>query len=325
MNFLVTIAKQVQKHFAIFTIIVAIIAFYFPQVFLWASSYLNLGMIIVMFGMSLTMEFDDFKELVKRPKTILVGVVSVFVVSSIVVYGIVNVISLPVGLAIGLLLCGATPGGVITNVLTFISDGDVSLSVGLTSLGTLLAPIFMPLLSLLLVGQMTEVDGGEMIASVLLNVVLPLVVGLTIKALFRETAVKISEFSPLFSLLALALMVGIIVGLNKQKLIESLDIKLFIAVVLFILIPTIISFGISKIFHFGIAQARATAIEVGFKNTILASIIASNVFKDFPEAALPGIIIAVISAVLGPVIGNYWANLGGGIRAEAEKQQEAMK
>lgn len=317
MKTLVKIAKTVQKQFALFTIAVAALAFFVPQSFLWAAKGINIGMIVVMFGMSLTMEFSDFKELLLRPKAVLVGLACVFLISSGVTFVIVNVLGLPAGLAIGLLLCGATPGGVITNVLTYIADGDVPLSVGLTSVGTLIAPLVTPAMAYLLVGRMTAVDGPGMIKSMLINVVLPLVVGLTIKALFKKTADKISEFSPLFSLIALAFVVGIIVSTNKTKLLDVLSIKLFIAVLLFILVPTFISYLIAKLLKIGIPQSRAIGIEVGFKNSILASIIASNVFTEHPEAALPGIVIAVIAAVVGPIIGNLWAKTGGGIRALA--------
>ncbi len=318
MKVLVKIAKVVQGHFALFTIAIAALAFLVPESFLWASKGMNLGMIVVMFGMSLTMEFSDFKELVLRPKAVLLGLVCVFCISSAVTFVTVNVLGLPMGLAIGLLLCGATPGGVITNVLTYVADGDVPLSVGLTSVGTLIAPIVTPAMVYLLVGRMTTVDGPGMIKSMLINVVLPLVVGLTIKALMRQTAEKIAEFSPLFSLIALGFVVGIIVSMNKTKLIDALSIKLLIAVLIFILVPAFLCLFLAKLLKIGIPQARAIGIEVGFKNSILASIIAGNVFSEFPEAALPGVVIAVVAAVVGPIVGSYWAKSGGGIRAEAE-------
>lgn len=321
MKTLVKIAKTVQGHFALFTVAVAVLAFFVPQTFLWAAKGMNIGMIVVMFGMSLTMEFNDFKQLVMRPKAVLIGLASVFLISSGVTFVVVKMLGLPAGLAIGLLLCGATPGGVITNVLTYIADGDVPLSVGLTSLGTLIAPIVTPAMAFLLVGRMTQVDGLGMIKSMLINVVLPLVVGLTIKALFKKAATKISEVSPLFSLIALAFVVGIIVSTNKDKLLQVLSVKLLVAVLLFILLPTAIGFLLARLFKIGTPQGRAIGIEVGFKNSILASIIAADVFSEFPEAALPGIVIAMVAAVVGPILGNFWAKSGGGIRAQAAKQE----
>lgn len=317
MKMLVKIAKTVQGHFALFTIAVAALAFFVPQTFLWAAKGMNIGMIVVMFGMSLTMEFSDFKQLVVRPKAMLMGLACVFLISSGVTFLVANILGLPAGLVIGLLLCGATPGGVITNVLTYIADGDVPLSVGLTSVGTLIAPIVTPAMAYLLVGRMTQVDGLGMIKSMLINVVLPLVVGLTIKALFKKAATKISEFSPLFSLIALAFVVGIIVSTNKDKLLAALSVKLLIAVLLFIIVPTAISFLLARLLKISVPQCRAIGIEVGFKNSILASIIAADVFREFPEAALPGIVIAVMAAVIGPIIGNIWAKTGGGLRAQA--------
>lgn len=309
MKLLNKLAKTLQGNFAIFTIVIALLGYFVPQLFNWAGSFTSFFMAIVMFGMSLTMEIDDFKTLLKRPKPMIIGILLIYLVSSSVMFVTVKLLSLPVGLSIGLLLAACTPGGVITNVMTFIADGDVPLSVGLTSVGTILAPILTPGMAFLMVGQWTEVDAKGMIISMLLTVVLPLALGLAIKFLFHETASKVQEFSPLLSLVSLAIIIGAIVAKNGSNLLKA-DIKLFIACLIFVVVPTFIALWITKLFGIPEQQGRAIGIETGLKNSILASILATQNFTDEPTAALPGIVIALMASVLGPILANYWAKTG---------------
>lgn len=309
MKILNKIAKTVQSNFAIFTIVIALLGYFVPQLFSWVGNLTSFFMAVVMFGMSLTMEVEDFRTLFKKPKAMIIGIILVYFVSSGVTFITVKLLALPVGLSIGLLLAACTPGGVITNVMTFIADGDVPLSVGLTSVGTILAPILTPAMAFVMVGQWTEVDAKGMIISMLLTVVLPLVLGLGIKFIFHSAATKVQEISPLLSLLSLAIIIGAIVSKNGSNLLK-MDIKLFLACLIFIVVPTFLSLWISKICGISEQQGRAIGIETGLKNSILASILATQNFQDQPTAALPGIVIALMASIIGPILANYWAKTG---------------
>lgn len=243
MKILNKIAKTVQSNFAIFTIVIALLGYFVPQLFSWVGNLTSFFMAVVMFGMSLTMEVEDFRTLFKKPKAMIIGIILVYFVSSGVTFITVKLLALPVGLSIGLLLAACTPGGVITNVMTFIADGDVPLSVGLTSVGTILAPILTPAMAFVMVGQWAEVDAKGMIISMLLTVVLPLVLGLGIKFIFHSAATKVQEISPLLSLLSLAIIIGAIVSKNGSNLLK-MDIKLFLACLIFIVVPTFLSLWI---------------------------------------------------------------------------------
>lgn len=308
MEFLNKIAKVLQQNFAIFTIIIALSAYFFPDLFLWSGPYMNFLMGIVIFGMSLTIEMKDFKTLFTAPKATIVGLLCVYAVSTIGTLAIVYLLQLPTALKIGLLLCAASPGGNITNVLTFIAKGDVALSIGLTSLGTFLAPIVTPSLCLLLLGEVTEMDGPGMIKTMIVSVIIPLIIGLVLKALAKDAVSKVSQFSPMISLVAISIMTGALVAGRREALLE-MNWKTFVGSLLFLAVSASASLFIAKIFGINQFQRRAVSIEAGFKNTVLSAMLAGVSFSQYPEAALVCIIVALMAAVLGPIYANAIAKM----------------
>ncbi|MDR0879942.1 MAG: bile acid:sodium symporter family protein [Clostridioides sp.] len=308
MKTLNNISKLLQKNFAVFTIVIALVAYFFPNVFLWSNPHMSLLMGLVMFGMSLTMEIQDFKQLVMKPKAMIVGLSCVFIASSIVTIILVNALHLPVALKIGILMCAAVPGGNITNVLTFIGKGDTPLSVGLTSVGTLIAPIVTPAMCLILVRAWTDVDGPGMIKTMIISVIIPLLIGLAMKAWLKTIASKLEEFSPTISLVSLSIMTGGLIAGRKAALM-GLDWRIFVTVLCFLILSTSAAYGISRLFRINQYQRRAVAIEAGFKNTVLAAMLAGVSFKNYPESALVGIIAAVMAAVLGSIFANVMAKM----------------
>ncbi|MBM7711548.1 bile acid:sodium symporter family protein [Enterococcus xiangfangensis] len=308
MELLNKVAKTLQQNFAIFTIVIALAAYFIPDLFLWSGPYMNLLMGLVIFGMSLTMEMKDFKELFTAPKATIVGLLCVFVVSTAGTLGIVYGLQLPTALKVGLLLCAASPGGNITNVLTFIAKGDVALSIGLTSLATFLAPVITPSLCLLLLGEVTEMDGPGMIKTMIISVIIPLIIGLLLKALAKDAVLKVSQFSPMISLVAISIMTGGLVAGRREALL-SLNWKTLVGGVLFLAFSAGLSYLIAKFLGINQFQRRAVSIEAGFKNTVLSAMLAGVSFSQYPEAALLCIIVALMAAVLGPVYANALAKI----------------
>ncbi len=303
MKVLNDISSLLQKNFAIFTLVIALLAYLFPDVFLWTGPYMSILMGIVMFGMSLTMELKDFKPLLTKPKATIVGLSCVYIGSCAVTYVLVNLLNLPIGLKIGLLMCAASPGGNITNVLTFIAKGDTPLSIGLTAIGTLIAPVVTPPLCLIMVGAWTEVDGPGMIKTMILSVIIPLLIGLVIKAYAKAAASKVQEFSPMISLLAISLMTGGLIAARKAALI-GLDWRIIIGALGFLVVSASMAYGVAVLFRIGEYQVRAISIEAGFKNTVLSAMLAGVSFTNYPESALACIVTALLAAVLGPIYAN---------------------
>ena len=129
MKYLVKVSQFVNKTFALWVIIFGILGFIFPEIFKLVGPYVPVLLGVVMFGMGLTLSTADFREVVRRPKEVLTGVVAQFTIMPISAYALCVLLNLPADVAVGMMLLGCAPGGTASNVVTFIARGDVALSV----------------------------------------------------------------------------------------------------------------------------------------------------------------------------------------------------
>ena len=182
-----------------------------PPLFAWVRGNLQstvLGIIMLTMGMTLTK--DDFKVLVSHPIDIAIGSLSQFSIMPLVALGLTHLLNLPKEIAVGLILVGCSPGGVSSNIMSFLCKGDVAFSVGITSLSTLLAPLTTPLLMHYLAGERVEVDAVGMFKSILFLTLLPIAIGFTVNALCSTRAwfAEFKKLLPGLAVLALACIVG---------------------------------------------------------------------------------------------------------------------
>lgn len=198
MQTLTNISKFVGKYMALIIILVAAIALLFPaQVSAVAKgSYINPLLGLIMFGMGLTLKAEDFKVVITKPKTALIGIACQFVIMPFLAFCLVKVFNLPPELAVGVILFGTCPGGTSSNVITYLSKGDVALSVDMTACTTLLAPIVTPALTLLLAGQNISVDPTEMFLSIIQIVIVPIALGVLVNKFFSDFAQNLSGVLP---------------------------------------------------------------------------------------------------------------------------------
>ena len=149
MRFLQAISRLLATQTSAFIILVAILTFWKPELFLWVKGDVQtaiLGIIMLTMGMTLTTE--DFRILAKRPLDIFIGACAQYTIMPLLAYSLVKLMNLPNGIAAGLILVGCCPGGVSSNIMSFLCKGDVAFSVGMTTASTLLAPVATPLLVL---------------------------------------------------------------------------------------------------------------------------------------------------------------------------------
>lgn len=140
MNVLKKITNFVSRYMAAIVILMAMIALFAPSsVSFIKTSYVNTLLGIVMFGMGLTLKPDDFKVVFSRPKDVIIGCIAQFTIMPLLAFGLTKLFHLSPELAVGVFV-GTCPGGTSSNVMTYLSKGDVALSVGMTSVSTILAP-----------------------------------------------------------------------------------------------------------------------------------------------------------------------------------------
>ena len=210
-----TLCQYISKYMGALVLLVAVLAVWRPELFLWMGPRtINPMLGVIMFGMGLTLSPADFQVVLRRPKDILVGCLAQFTVMPLLALMLSWVFSLPKELALGVILVGCCPGGTASNVITYLAKGDLALSVGMTATSTLLAPLLTPLLVWLMAGTMVNVDTVGMLLSIVYVVIAPILVGLLCQRFMPRATRSVTPYLPALSSIVIALVVGIIVSHN---------------------------------------------------------------------------------------------------------------
>lgn len=306
MNKLTQISHFIGKTFAFWAALCAIIAFVSPETFKWVLQYVPVLLGVVMFGMGLTLSPSDFKIITQHPKAVIIGVVAQFVIMPLVAYLLTQLFSLPPEVAVGVILVGCCPGGTSSNVMTYLARGNVALSVAVTSISTLLAPILTPMIFMLLANELLDINAISMFVSILKIVLLPIVLGVIAHTLFKTQTEKAVGILPLISVIAITLIIGAVVGASKGKIIES-GLLIFGVVVLHNGIGYLLGFLTAKFCKLSYDAQKTLAIEVGMQNSGLGAALAAAHFAAAPVVAVPSALFSVWHNISGSLLASYWA------------------
>ena len=271
----------------------------------WVTSLLG----VIMFGMGLTLRPVDFVLVAKRPLPVLIGVVAQFVIMPLVAVIVVKVLNLPADIAAGVILVGCAPGGTSSNVVSYLARGDVALSVTMTSISTLLAPVLTPLLTLWLAGEYMPVSAGSMAMSIVKVVLVPVVGGLLVRMLLPKIVGKIQAVLPWISVAAIAAIVCIVVGGSHDN-IATAGALVLAAVILHNGFGYLLGYLTGTFTGQPVTACRTMAVEVGMQNSGLATSLASAYMN--PLAALPGAVFSVWHNLSGALLaaGCRWSDAG---------------
>lgn len=253
--------------------------------------------------MGLNLSLNDFKVVFSRPKDIIIGCLAQFIIMPFLAWGLTEVFNLPVDLAIGVILVGCCPGGTASNVITYLAKGDLALSVGMTTVSTILAPFLTPLLTYLLAGASVDVNVLGMLMSIVNVVILPIIIGLIIKHYFKHFAEILVPYLPAISTIAIAAIIGCVVSANATRIMES-SIIIMVVVILHNLCGFGLGFGLGKLIKLSSPKRKAIAIEVGMQNSGLATSLASVHFAAYPLATIPGALFSVWHNFSGAIIAS---------------------
>lgn len=301
-----------SNNIAVLIIIFSVIAFFYPTGFSWATNYTTFFLGAAMFGMGLTIKASDFRIVFTRPKDLCVGCALQYTVMPLAAFALAKLFGLPTDLALGVILVGCCPGGTASNVITYVAGGDVPLSVGMTIVSTLLAPICTPFLVYLLAGSWVEVSILTMMASVVKVVLIPVLAGILIYRVFPKQVDKIRDFLPLISVVAIVMIISGIVGSNAEKIVTC-GALVMIVVAIHNGIGLLLGTGAAKLLKLEEKKVTAIGIEVGMQNSGLAISLATANFALNPLATLPGAIFSV------------WHNISGTLYAGIRNRKKAEK
>ena len=293
---------MISDYMGVLVLAAAVVALLFPSVLQQIpTKVINYMLGVVMFGMGLTLNLKDFKIVFSRPKDVIVGCLAQFTIMPLLAWGLARLFHLDEALALGVVLVGCCPGGTASNVITYLAKGDLALSVGMTGVSTLLAPLLTPLLTWALAGKSVDVDVAGMLLSILWVVILPIVVGLVVKGLWPKFTEKATAYLPAVSSLAIAFIVAIVIGANAHKLMAG-GLVIVVVVVLHNLCGLSLGYLIGRLLGLAEPKKRAIAIEVGMQNSGLASSLATLHFAAYPMATIPGAIFSVWHNISGAMV-----------------------
>lgn len=316
MQALARLSRFVGNTFAIWVLLFAVLAFFVPAQFKWIGAFIVPLLGIIMFGMGLTLSKDDFKEVVKRPLDVAIGVLGQFIIMPSLAWLLAKALQLPPEVAVGVILVGCCPGGTASNVMTFLARGDVALSVAITSVTTLLAPIVTPALIYLLASQWLEVSAAAMFWSIVQVVVLPIALGVVVQTLLGTKVRAAVAVLPLVSVVAIVAIVAAVVAGNQARIATS-GLMIFAVVVLHNGLGLLLGYWLGKLTGMSVYKRKALAIEVGMQNSGLGVALATAHFS--PLAAVPSAIFSVWHNISGPIAATLFQRFRNADGSTADK------
>jgi bile acid:Na+ symporter, BASS family len=304
-KFFVTLANL----FPVWVLTGAGLALWKPETATWFQPHwIPYFLAIIMLSMGLTLSLEDFSRVLKIPKSILLGVGLQYTVMPCIGYLLARLFNLPIDFVIGLVLVACCPGGTASNVVCFIAKTHVALSVSLTTLSTLLAVIFTPLLttwwveslSQELTGQTVDVDTFGLLIKTITVVILPIVMGVLLNHYCNRGVKRVEPYTPFLAVLSIVFIVDFILAAKKDAILE-IGAPLIAAVVLLHFFGFLLGYILSRGLKLEEREAQTIAIEVGMQNSGLATELARSNFANYALATVPGAISALTHCILGSI------------------------
>ena len=284
-----------RSSFLAFIFLFLIVGVFFPSTLLLFKNYIPVFLGLVMFLMGMTLELTDFKKILKKPSLFFFVTFLQFTIMPVAALLLVKTFDIPPELSLGVIILGCCPGGTASNLITYLCNGNVALSIVCTFFSTIVSVFLTPILIFLLSNKNIDINVISLIKSSFFIVFLPVFFGLIFKIFvpmqkFLKCLPKISEFF-------IAFIIGIIFSLNLN-LLNQLSYSLFFCIVLHNLIGLSMGFLIGGILGLSLREKKTISIEVGMQNSGLG--MALSIIHFSKIVALPSAIFSLwhnISAV----------------------------
>lgn len=292
--------------YPVWLVATAVLAFFKPETMTWFSGQWIVGALSVsMLGMGLTLNPQDFRGLLKMPGSVTLGFVCQYTLMPLIGWSIAKGLNLEPGFAVGLILVASCPGGMASNMISFLARANVALSVVLTMVSTILAFVFTPFWTSTLAGQYVPVDVWGLCKSTLQAVVAPVVIGVLCNWRFPRTVAKIAPLGPAVAVVALSLITGGIVAVSAPQIAANFGTLVLATFVLHVL-GFGLGYGVAKALRYPDEVSRTVSIEVGMQNGGMAAMLARQHFAMQPLAAVPAVFSGVMQNIIGGLLASWW-------------------
>ncbi|WP_428944915.1 ketopantoate/pantoate/pantothenate transporter PanS [Pantoea sp. FN060301] len=294
----------VTRLFPLWAVLLSVAAYYSPTLFLDIGPWVPWLLMLIMFGMGVTLNINDFKRVLIRPAPVLAGTFLHYLVMPLAAWALAKLFAMPPDLAAGMILVGSVASGTASNVMIYLAKGDVALSVTISSVSALVGVFATPLLTKLYVDTHIQVDVMGMLLSIVKIVVIPIGAGLIVHHTMNSLVKRVEPYLPAFSMAAILLIISAVVA-GSQGFIGSVGLMVIVAVMLHNAIGLLGGYWGGRLFGFDESTCRTLALEVGMQNSGLAATLGKLYFS--PLAALPGALFSVWHNLSGSLLAGYWS------------------
>ena len=301
------INTQITRAFPLLVSISAGIALFYPPSFTWFSGPLiTYGLGGIMLGMGITLRWEDFKEIARTPTWVFLGIALQYTVMPFLGWLLGFLFELPTFFAVGLILVSCCPGGTASNVIAYLAKANVALSVAMTTVSTISAIAFTPLLTSQLSGTYVEVAAGGLFLSTLKVVLLPIALGVLINRFFPAATQKCIPYAPPVAVILITLIVASIIG-QGSDIIRSAGLRLTAALMMLHFLGFLVGYLISQLVLKNKEVSKTIAIEVGMQNSGLGVVLAQENFVS-PMTAIPAAISSLVHSIYGSIFTVLFSN-----------------
>jgi len=289
-NYLVSIARWVAARLAILVLLGAVLAFYYPPLFLVFKHSFLWFFAATMFAVGIVLEPRELSETVRHPGQIGLGLLSQFSVMPALGFAAAAVAPLPAEIALGFIIVACAPGAMASNVIVYLAGGAVAYSVALTTVATLISPIVTPALVKWLGGVFLHIPFWPMVKTILWMVVLPLLAGMGIRRMLGTHLREARDFAPAVAAVAIIIICSYAVAANQARIAEVGG-WVLIMVISVNALGYAAGWWLARLYGFDHRHRLTLAIEIGMQNAGLGVALALQHFQ--PATALPGALFAV--------------------------------
>ena len=286
------IFRLIAAGLAPLTLIGAIVAFFYPEVFLVFKHSFKWMFAATMFALGVVLDPRELRETLQHPKRIGLGVITQYTVMPVFAFLIATLGGLPAPLAIGFIIVGCAPGAMASNVIVYLAGGAVAFSITMTTLATFISPLVTPSLIEWLGGTLVPIPFWGMVQTILLTVVLPLALGMFVRRFLGKHLGTASELAPAIAAAAIIIICSYAVAANQSR-IASVGMDVLSLVILLNAAGYASGWFLARLYGFDFRHRLTLAIEIGMQNAGMGVVLALEHFRDTPETALPGALFAV--------------------------------
>src|SRR5690606_12259309 len=286
------------------------LAMYFPQHFIRVGDFelkrlITPLLLIIMFGMGTTLSLWDFTRVIKMPKGVIIGVLCQFTIMPFLGWGIANIFPLRPEIAAGLILIGSCPSGLASNVMSYLAKANVALSITLTAVATILAPIVTPFYMKVLAGELVDISYWKMFIDIVKVVILPIGVGLIFHHTLHSRFKVLESIMPVVSMAGIAVILVVIIAMGRDDLLQ-VGLVLVVAVFLHNMCGYFLGYWAGRALRMPEQDCRTVALEVGMQNGGLASSIAADTLGKAATVGLAPAIFGSLMNITGSTLALWW-------------------